>query len=124
MGPSNGVTVDITAQIVGYQDSIKQLQRELAKVNPGSEIGKKLRKEIDSATKELQGLEKNTKVKVVNDSQVDAIVGKVNHLGESIQQVSYLMQQVTSQDLNFSAFSEGIDSFRKSISSLQEELSG
>ena len=41
------ITVDIQAKVVGYEQSIKALQAALAKVDPGSEMGKSIAKAME-----------------------------------------------------------------------------
>jgi len=41
--------MDIRARITGYQEAIARMKAEFAKVDPGSDIGKKLARGIESA---------------------------------------------------------------------------
>ena len=121
--PSQGsVTIDVRAQITGYEASLKQLQNAMSKIDPGSAIGKKLSKEIDAAGNQLKALSKNLSPKATSDTQIDNIIDKTNLLGESIQHIAKLMQSVNAKDLNFDAFGDGISNFRKEIAGLEEDL--
>lgn len=121
--PSQGsVTIDVRAQITGYEASLKQLQNAMSKIDPGSAIGKKLSKEIDAAGNQLKALSKNLSPKATSDTQIDNIIDKTNLLGESIQHIAKLMQSVSAKDLNFDAFGDGISNFRKEIAGLEEDL--
>lgn len=121
--PSQGsVTIDVRAQITGYEASLKQLQNEMSKIDPGSAIGKKLSKEIDAAGNQLKALSKNLSPKATSDTQIDNIIDKANLLGESIQHIARLMQTISAKDLNFDAFGDGISNFRKEIAGLEEDL--
>ena len=121
--PSQGsVTIDVRAQITGYEASLKQLKNEMSKIDPGSAIGKKLSKEIEAAGNQLKALSKNLSPKATSDTQIDNIVDKTNLLGESIQHIARLMQSVSAKDLNFDAFGDGISNFRKEIAGLEEDL--
>ena len=121
--PSQGsVTIDVRAQITGYEASLKQLKNEMSKIDPGSAIGKKLSKEIEAAGNQLKALSKNLSPKATSDTQIDNIIDKTNLLGESIQHIARLMQSVSAKDLNFDAFGDGISNFRKEIASLEEDL--
>ena len=48
---ANGVTLDVSARITGYEASLKEMQQMIAKIDPGSEIGKKLSKAFENASK-------------------------------------------------------------------------
>ena len=116
------ITMDIQAKVVGYQEAITKMKAEFAKIDPGSEIGKKLAKAISQAETQLKGLEKNMFPKVSSDSQIDAVIDKVNRVGESLLNINQLMQSVGSGDLNLSSFGGDIESFRNQISDLEKDL--
>lgn len=116
------ITMDIQAKIVGYQEAIAKMKAEFAKVDPGSDIGKKLAKAISSAETQLKGLEKNMFPKVSSDTQIDAVIDKVNRVGEALLSVNQLMQQVGAGDLNLDALGGDIQNFRTQIAALQQDL--
>ena len=118
------VTIDIRAQVTGYEASLKQLQSAMQKIDIGSDIGKKLTSAISQAEAQLKSLSKNLTPRASSDTQIDAIIEKANHAGEAVQKVAALMQRVEAKDLNLSAFSDGISNFRKEIAALESELEG
>ena len=116
------ITVDIQAKVVGYEQSIKALQAALAKVDPGSEMGKSITKAMEQAQSQVKALSKNMFPKASSDSQIDAIIEKTNRAGEAIQHVASLLQSVQISDLNLGAFGGDIETFKNQIASLQTEL--
>ena len=116
------ITVDIQAKVVGYEASIKALQAALAKVDPGSDIGKKISVALSQAQKQAQELGKNMFPKASSDNQIDAIVEKVNRVGTAIQNVSNMMQGLNIGDLNLDALSAGVASINSQMQSLQNSV--
>ena len=116
------ITIDVQARVVGYQESIKQLQAALTKVDPGSAIGKKLAEAFEQAQSQVKALGKNMFPKASSDTQIDAIVEKVNRAGEAIQHVSTLLSTVGAGDLNLGVFGDQIKDIINQISQLQSAI--
>ena len=116
------ITVDIQAKIVGYEQSIKTLQAALAKVDPGSDIGKKLGTALEQAKKQFADLSKNMFPKASSDTQVDAIAEKVNRLGMSIQTVAGMFQSLNLDNLNLAALGPEITNIINQINTLQSTM--
>jgi len=68
------------------------MRAEFAKLDPGSTMGKSISKALQNADAQVRNLSKNMFPKASSDSQIDAIVNKVNTAGESIREVAKLMQ--------------------------------
>ena len=119
---ARGITVDISARITGYEQSLQQLRNALAKLNPGSEIAKSITKALDVAENKVRDLSKNLTPKVSNDSQLDRLTDKVNTAGEAILHTSDLLKKVSKEDVNFSSFGDGIDKLTQQINTLQDQL--
>ena len=119
---SQGVTIDIKTRLVGYEASLRQMEQAFAKVDPGSSIGRELKKAIESANAQLKALGKNLSPRVTSDNQIDAIVGKVNNLGETIQHVTALMKNVDTSDLNLGALGQEVEILKRQIDDLQNKL--
>lgn len=117
-----GITVDISARVVGYENSIKQLQATLAKIDPGSDLGKSITRALQQAEGQVKQLGKNMFPKATSDTQIDNIIEKTNRAGEAIQNVARMMQQISVGDLNLGALGGEIEQFRNEISTLQNEL--
>ena len=107
---------------MGYEASLKKLEQAISKVNPGASISKELIKAIDIANTQLKALGKNLTPQATNDTQIDAIVGKVNNLGEAIQRVASLMGEVDLKDLDLDAFGKEFGELRNQIVALENEL--
>ena len=116
------ITVDVQAKVVGYEASIKALQAALAKIDPGSDIGKKLTAALNQAQKQVQDLGKNMFPKASSDTQIDAIVEKINRAGEAIQNVSSMMQNLNLGDLNFGSLNEEIAAINSQMQNLQNSV--
>lgn len=116
------ITVDVQAKVVGYEASIKALQAALAKVNPGSDIGKKISAALTQAQKQVQDLSRNMFPKASSDNQIDAIVEKVNRVGEAIQNVSSMMQCLNIGDLNLGTLNGEIAAINNQVQNLQNSV--
>ena len=116
------ITVDVQAKVVGYEASIKALQAALAKVNPGSDIGKKISAALTQAQKQVQDLSRNMFPKASSDNQIDAIVEKVNRVGEAIQNVSSMMQGLNVGDLNLGTLDGEIAAINNQVQNLQNSV--
>ena len=120
MGQS--ITIDVQAKIVGYEQSIKQMQQALQKIDPGSDLGQKISKALQSAQKQVYDLGKNMFPRASTDSQIDAIVEKVNRVGNALQSVSSMFQGLNMEDLNFSALGSEFQSIQTQINSLSSSM--
>lgn len=116
------ITVDVQAKVVGYEASIKALQAALAKIDPGSDIGKKITAALNQAQKQVQDLGKNMFPKASSETQIDAIVEKINRAGEAIQNVSSMMQNLNLGDLNFGSLNEEIAAINSQMQNLQNSV--
>ena len=119
---SQGVTIDISARITGYEKSLEQLRSALTKLNPGSEIAKSITKALEVAEGKVKDLSKNLTPKVSSDSQLDRLTDKVNGAGDAIQRVANLMQNITSDDVNFDSFGDSIEEVNRQVQTLQKVL--
>lgn len=120
---SQGITFDIRARVTGYEDSLAQMKRAFEKIEPGSEIGKKLSKAISEAEDRLKGLNKNLTPHATSNTQLDSIIEKTNATGEALQRVAQLMQSVNGKDLKLSAMGGEVDSLLKQIQALESQIS-
>ena len=116
------ITVDIQAKVVGYEASVKAFQAALAKVDPGSDIGKKLTSALTQAQKQIQDLAKNMFPKASSDQQIDAIVERVNRAGEALQNVATIFQSVDIKDLNIGALGAEFSNLQKEIQSITNTI--
>ena len=119
---AQGIVMDITARITGYEASLKVLKEAFAKIDPGSDIGKNLKKAIEQAESQLKSLSKNLTPKVSSNNQIDNLTEKTNRAGESIQKVADLMQKVGESDINFESFDSSIKELMTRLQQLEKEL--
>lgn len=119
---AQGITFDLKARVTGYESSLAQLKRAFDKIDPGSEIGKKLSKAIQEAENQLKGLNKNLTPHATNHTQIDNIIEKTNNAGEAIQNVINLMNNLTGKDLNIGSLGTEITEVIKQIETLQSEM--
>ena len=117
-----GITIDISAKVTGYEASLKAMKDAFAKIDPGSEIGKKLEKAIKQAESQLNNLGKNVNPRILSETQLDSTIEKVNRVGESIQEVSNLMQNVNVGDINFGNFENSVNKMMNDLASLRTQL--
>ena len=122
MKMAQGISFDLKARVTGYESSLEQLKRAFDKIDPGSEIGKKLSKAIQDVENQLKGLNKNLTPHATNHTQIDNIVEKTNEAGEAIQNVINLMGNLTGRDLNIGSLGEEITKVIEQIETLQSEM--
>ena len=116
------VTIDIQARVAGYQESIKTLQAEFAKLDPGSAMGKSIARAIKQAQQQVDALNKNMLPKASNDTQIDNIMEKVNRAGDAIKNVVSMMQDLSVGDLNFDALGNDIKTITSQIDLFQKQI--
>ena len=120
MGQS--ITIDVQARIVGYQESLKQLQQALNKVDPGSEIGKNLTKAFTSAQAQVKELSKNMFPKASNEFQIDKILGDVDRVGMALDNVRSMFSGVSLSDLKLNGLTSEISNAIREINTLQNSV--
>ena len=116
------VTIDVSARIVGYQDSLKQLQSALSKIDPGTEIGKSLTKAFTNASQQVKELSKNMFPKASNELQIDKILGDVDRVGMALDNVRSMFSGVSLQDLKLNGLTSEISSAIREINTLQSSV--
>lgn len=119
---AQSITVDIRAQVSGYEASLKQFQQACDKLNPGSGLQKNVKTALDAAEKQLNGLYKNLTPQASSDTQIDRIVEKTNQVGESLRYAADLMKNLTFQDLDISKADSELGKFQQEIVNLNNEL--
>ena len=117
-----GITIDVSARIVGYQESLKQLQQALSKVDPGSDIGKSLSKAFINAQQQVKELSKNMFPKAGNELQIDKILGDVDRVGMMLDNVRSMFSGVSLQDLKLDGLTTEISSAIREINTLQSSV--
>lgn len=119
---SQGIVIDVQAQVTGYQASLKQLEQALQHIDAGSAIGKQLASAFDEANKQVKALGRNLSQRATSEGQIDAIVEKANRAGIAVQKVAELMQQVTVDNVDFSPIQAELDNLSNSLVQLSGEL--
>lgn len=119
---AQGVVVDVSTRITGYEQSLAHLRNALSKLDPGSSLARSLSKGLAAAESQIKSLGKNLTPKFTNDAQLDRFVDKFNNIGNIIQDVSQKMQNISAQDLNFEGADESIRQLITRLSELQAEL--
>ena len=119
---SQGVTFDITARVTGYEQGIKALREALAKLDPGADIAKSIKRALESAESQVKSVGKNLTPQITNENQLDRLTAKLNNAGSAIQQVGELFKNVTANDINFSAVDSSIDQLKSQLQQLQTQL--
>lgn len=119
---SQGIVIDVQAQVTGYQASLKQLGQALQHIDAGSAIGKQLASAFDDANKQVKALGRNLSQRATSDNQIDAITNRANKAGEAILNIVKLMKRVTSDDVNFSSIQGELDGLSDSLARLNNEF--
>lgn len=117
------VTIDLKAQITGYEQSLRALQSQVEKIDIGTRLGKDISKALSDAQKQLAQLYKNPTPKASSDTQIDSILERANRVGEAIQRVQGMMQGLTLDNLNFSALGSEITDLSTKINQLESDFS-
>lgn len=118
---ARGVTVDISARITGYEQSLNQLRVAISKLDPGSELAKSLNKGLTAAESQVKSLGKNLNPKFTNESQLDKFIEKINQVGAQVVSMGQQLEKVAKTDLNFSLM-DGFSDLQKNLQELQAQL--
>lgn len=116
------ITVDIEAKVKGYQEAIEQMKAAFAKLDPGTTMAKSIKAGIQSAEAELKNLSRNMFPTASSEGQIDAIINKVNHLGDSIRTTADKMKSLGINDLNLSAIDPQIQQLMGNLDQLQNKF--
>ena len=116
------ITVDIEAQVKGYEKSLKVFETELTKLNPGAEISKNISKALEKAKTEVKNLSKNMQPTASSDADIARIVNKVNSAGVAVQQIAKMFQELDTTDLNLGRMGKEVTDLTSQIGLLEEEL--
>ena len=121
-GNGGSVTLNIQAQITGYEQSIKRMKQALEQVDPGTTMGKNLKKGLDAAEKQLKNLMKNATPDASSSAQIQKIVSDVNKLGESLADLGAKAQSITGKDLKLDTLGDGVKSVIEDLKNAKNEL--
>ena len=117
-----GITLDISARITGYQDSLNQLKSAIDKLDPGSRLARNLIDGLRIAQRQVQELSKNMTPRITSDNQLDKLTDKVNNTGEAIQRLALKLQSISTQDIKPEEFGEGLRVIQELIASLVSQI--
>ena len=116
------IVVDVKAQITGYQESLNKMKAELAKVDIGSDIGKRLARDIANAQKQLNALARTPMPKLSSESGIDSLTNKLSNVGEMLRNIGIDMQNITFNDLDVSALDNATKELRAQLAAVKEDL--
>ena len=117
-----GITIDLSAQLVNFDNVLKEAEEKVKKVNLGSELGKEIRKNLLVATNELKSLQKTPMVKVTNDSQLNNLANKINTVAYALQNVFDKGTQLDIGDLNLDLISDQVNKAQQKVAEVKEKL--
>lgn len=117
-----GITIDLSAQLVNFDNVLKEAEEKVKKVNLGSELGKEIRKNLLVATNELKSLQKTPMVKVTNDSQLNNLANKINTVAYALQNVFDKGTQLDIDDLNLDLISDQVNKAQQKVAEVKEKL--
>lgn len=119
---AEGIVIDVSARVTGYEQSLAQLKASFEHLNPGASISKSITRALQIAESKVKSLGSNLTPKITSNSQLDRFTEKINSTGDAIQHVASLLGQISSDDLDLSSFSGELDELTQKIRELDALL--
>lgn len=115
------ITIDIQAQIVGYQQEIEKVKQALSKIKVGSSIGNDLKKQLAEAERQVNNLSKTLEQRVTSETQLDRLFDKFTNINLIFKNIGTGLQQVPWEEVLGGATTE-IENISKQINTLTESI--
>lgn len=115
---ANSLSVDISAKITGYQDSLAKMKQAMQQLDPGAKISKSIQAAYKNAEDYVKKIAKNPIVTVKNNQQLQNVNSSLERATELIGLVNKQIQTAPTDAFRF----EGIEQSKKQISELQTKL--
>jgi len=119
---AEGIVIDVSARVTGYEQSLAQLKASFDHLNPGASISKSITRALQIAESKVKSLGNNLTPKITSNSQLDRFTEKINSTSDAIQHVASLLGQISSDDLDLSSFSGEFDELTQKIHELEALL--
>ena len=119
---AEGIVIDVSARVTGYEQSLAQLKASFEHLNPGASISKSITRALQIAESKVKSLGNNLTPKITSNSQLDRFTEKINSTSDAIQHVASLLGQISSDDLDLSSFSGEFDELTQKIRELEALL--
>ena len=119
---AQGITVDVSARITGYEQSLKQLRTALNQIKPGEAVGQDLNRIFSDLENKIKQLSKNPLQKFTSDSQITDFTNKVQKIDELFQNIGERVGNLNFSQLDLSQSSDEIKALINEWNKLQEQL--
>ena len=119
----NGVQIDLSAKITGYQSSLQQLKQALNQLDPGASIKKSLEAAFKNAEDYVNKLAKKPIVNVSSESQLKSLETSLENAYGLINKVSQGFANVNINDMTPDALNAGLQQTIKLLNEAQTQLS-
>lgn len=118
----NGVQVNLSAKITGYQNSLQQLRQALDRLNPGASIKKSLEDAFKVAEDYVNRLTKKPLVNITSESQLKNLEANLETAFELISKVSSGFSGINLNDLSPKFLNEGLQQTIKLLDTAKAQL--
>ena len=121
---SQGITIDVKAQVTGWEQSLKQFQNALKNVDVGSSAGKKIGEMLNDLEGRIKGFSKNSEIKVFSDKQIDSTMAKIGGVDKMIMDIANRFSNLKVGDFSLLSGGAEIKQLGIDLANLQSQLKG
>ena len=120
-GAVGSIIVNIQAQVTNFQSEIDKIKKALQQINPGSEVGKVLTRQLAQAESVVKSLGKDINKRISSSSQLTGLFDKLGNVNEIFQSIGQSMAQVNWRDMMGGA-AEEIKGIATEIQNIRQEI--
>ena len=121
---SQGITIDVKAQVTGWEQSLKQFQNAFKNIDPGSSMGKKIGEMLNDLEGRIKGFSKNSEIKVFSDKQIDSTMAKISGVDKMIMDIANRFSNLKVGDFSLLSGGAEIKQLGIDLANLQSQLKG
>ena len=121
---SQGITIDVKAQVTGWEQSLKQFQNAFKNIDPGSSMGKKIGEMLNDLEGRIKGFSKNSEIKVFSDKQIDSTMAKIGGVDKMIMDIANRFSNLKVGDFSLLNGGAEIKQLGIDLANLQSQLKG
>lgn len=93
------INIDINAKVKGWQEELAKMKAAAAKIDLGSDFGKKLSAGIDSLEKQINSVGKNLTQRLTSDSSIDSFTTKLNNIDSQFVSLGQHLSEISLDNL-------------------------
>ena len=119
---SQGIVIPISAKIEGWQNSIKEIQSAMKKLDLGTDLGKNLEKSLSIVIKQVENMSKNVNQRFTSEGAINGFYDKINGIDEAFASLGTTLHSVKFEELDTSYVTESFKELINQINQAKEAL--